>query len=44
MQIGISINNEHQTLYVRGSEDGKHKFKDWLAEKLKRERPILYTV
>ena len=34
LQLEISINNEHQTLHVRGSEDGKHKFKDWL-EKLK---------
>ena len=35
LQLDICINNEHQTLHVRGSEDGKLKFKDWL-EKLKR--------
>ena len=30
LQLEICVNNEHQTLHVRGSEDGKHKFKDWL--------------
>ena len=33
--LEICINNEHQTLHVRGSEYGKHKFKDWL-KRLKR--------
>ena len=33
--LEICINNEHQTLHVRGIEYGKHKFKDWL-KKLKR--------
>ena len=30
LQLGIHINNENHTLHVKGSEDGKHKFKDWL--------------
>ena len=33
-QIEISISDDNKTLQVRGSEDGKQEFNDWL-EKLK---------
>ena len=42
LQLEIRINNEHQTLHVRGSEDGKHRFKDWL-EKLKQTKETWET-